>query len=249
MLDRTSFRLSAALLAVGEILFIAFGILHPAHEDPNQHRAVFTEYAHSHNWTSVHIGQFAAMAFIVAGLLVLLIAVDVRSGTFGWIARLAGVSAVVTLALYGVLQAIDGVALKHAVDAWISAPHAQQVSAFENAETVRWLEWGARSYQQFMQGLTLLLVGVLVVGTARIPKAIGYLIALSGGAYVIQGFVIGSEGFSATADRPGFFALILQFVWVAWLAVHAWRTKHVSDGLDRDFVPRVSLLEGAPIAE
>ena len=44
MLDRASLRLSAALLAVGELLLIAFGILHPAHEDPNQHRAVFTEY-------------------------------------------------------------------------------------------------------------------------------------------------------------------------------------------------------------
>ena len=212
---------------------IAFGIFHPAHEDPNKHQAVFTEYAHSRNWTSVHIGQFAAMALIVAGLLVLLVAVNANTGTFGWIARLAGVSAVVTLALYGVLQAVDGVALKHAVDAWITAPHAQQASAFANAETVRWLEWGTRSYQQFMQGVTLLLVGILIIGTARLPKAIGYLAALTGLAYLVQGFVIGSEGFSAGADHPGFLALISQFGWVVWLSVTAWRVQDTSRGLDR----------------
>jgi hypothetical protein len=161
-------------------------------------------------------------------------ALDVQSATLRWIARFAAGSAAVTLALYGVLQAVDGVALKHAIDAWASAPHAQQASAFRDAELIRWLEWGVRSYQQFMQGATLILVGALIVATARIPKAIGYLAAFSGLAYIIQGFVIGSEGFSTTADTPGLTALVLQLAWIACLAVTALRTKsRLHDDFDR----------------
>jgi hypothetical protein len=39
---------------------------------------------------------------------------------------IGAVSAIVTLAPYGVLQAVDGVALKQAVDAWVSAPDAER---------------------------------------------------------------------------------------------------------------------------
>jgi hypothetical protein len=37
-------------------------------------------------------------------------------------------SATVTLALYGVVMAVDGVALKQAVNAWVNAPDAQSSS-------------------------------------------------------------------------------------------------------------------------
>jgi hypothetical protein len=67
------------------------------------------------------------------------------------VGRFGAVSAVVTLALYGVLQAADGVAPKHAVDAWVSAPDPEKAGRFASAEAIRWLEWGLRSYQSFMR--------------------------------------------------------------------------------------------------
>ena len=54
--------------------------------------------------------------------------------------RFAAVSVVVALALYGALQAVDGIALKHTVDAWANAPEAEKATRFASAETVRWLE-------------------------------------------------------------------------------------------------------------
>jgi hypothetical protein len=57
------------------------------------------------------------------------------------VARLGAVSAAVALALYGVLQAVDGVALKQVVDAWVRAPEAEKAARFASAETIRWLEW------------------------------------------------------------------------------------------------------------
>ena len=64
--DRTLLRLSATLLFVGELLSLLVGLLHPAHENPNNHSAVFAEYAASTNWTAVHLGQFVGIAVITS---------------------------------------------------------------------------------------------------------------------------------------------------------------------------------------
>jgi hydrogenase/urease accessory protein HupE len=49
-----------------------------------------------------------------------------------------------------------------------------------------------------MFDLTLILLGSAVALTARLPRPLGYLMGLSGLAYIAQGWVLGSEGFSAT---------------------------------------------------
>src|SRR4051794_39627881 len=88
MADPASLRLAAILLLAGELLSLLAGILHPAQANPNDHPAVFAEYASSANWTAVHVGQFVGMAVVVAGLLVLLAALDVGSGAPAWAGRL-----------------------------------------------------------------------------------------------------------------------------------------------------------------
>jgi hypothetical protein len=224
MVDRATLRPSAVLLAVGFVLYVMVGLLHP--DGPaNNHRAVFAEYASSSSWTAVHLGQFAGMAVIIAGLLVLYVALDIRAGGAAWPARLGAVSAAVALGLYGVLQAVDGVALKQAVDAWASAPESEKVARFAGAETIRWLEWGTRSYQSFMFGLTLILLGSAIAWTARLPRALGYLMGLSGLAYVVQGWVLGSEGFPPSNTFAILAGYVLILAWIIWLVVVAWRTK------------------------
>ena len=49
-------------------------------------------------------------------------------GTPRWLGFFGAISAGVALALAGVLYAVDGVALKQAVDAWVSAPAAEQAA-------------------------------------------------------------------------------------------------------------------------
>ena len=176
----------------------------------------------------MHLGQFVGMAVIIAGLLVLYFALDIRDGGAAWVARLGAVFAAVALGLYGVLQAVDGVALKQAVDAWMSAPEAEKAARFASAETIRWLEWGTRSYQSFMFGLTLILLGSAVALTARLPRALGYLMGLSGLAYIVQGWVLGSEGFPETDKFAILGGYVLILAWITWLVVVAWRTKESS---------------------
>ncbi|MFP5346410.1 MAG: hypothetical protein ACLGIA_05235 [Actinomycetes bacterium] len=219
-----SLRLPAALLLVGQLLYIVVTQLH-ADGHANDHPAVFAEYAASGIWTAVHVGQFAATAVLLAGLFALFFALDRRAGTARWAARLGAASAAVTLALYGVVMAVDGVALKQSVDAWASAPDAEKATRFATAEAIRWVEWGARSYQELAMGLTLLLFAAAVARTAGIPRPVAYLMALSGVAYLAQGWVAGTDGFTRTHDIAIVLGWVLDLAWMVWLAVLAWRTR------------------------
>ncbi|MFG2558398.1 DUF4386 family protein [Streptomyces sp. NPDC048496] len=221
---RKSLRLSATLLLVGQLLYIAVTQFH-ADGDANNHPAVFAEYAGSGIWTVVHLGQFAGMAIFLAGLLALFFALDVQAGTARWAGRFGAASAVATLALYGVLQAVDGVALKQAVNTWADAPGTEKAARFASAEAIRWLEWGVRSYQNFALGLALLLFAAALVRTAWVPRPIAHLMGLSGLAYLVQGWVVGSVGFSRTETIAIVLAFVLDVAWMIWLVVVAWRMQ------------------------
>ena len=115
MIDRASLRMSAGLLLAGQVLYIVITQFH-AGGDANDHRAIFAVYAGSGIWKAVHVGQFACAAILLAGLVALPFAVSGQAGT-RWAGRFGAASAVVALALYGVLQAVDGVGNKEVDDA------------------------------------------------------------------------------------------------------------------------------------
>ncbi len=221
---RTSLRLSAWLMLVGQLLYVVVTLLH-ADGVANDHPAVFAEYAGSTIWTVVHLGQFACMAVLLAGLFALFFALDIQAEVPRWAARCGAASAVVTLALYGAVLAVDGVALKQAVNAWASAPDAEKAARFASAETIRWLEWGMRSYQNFVLGLAVILFAAAVARTAWIPRPIAYLMGLSGLAYFVQGWTAGSEGFSPTHQIAIVVTEAVNLVWMIWLVVVAWRME------------------------
>jgi hypothetical protein len=230
MTDRTTLRVSALLLVLGDLLTGLAGLFHPGRENPNDHPAVFAEYAASANWTSVHLGQFVGMAVLVAGLLVLFGALyATAAGPPQWAARLGAIAAAVSLALYGVLQAVDGVALKQAVDAWARAPEADKAARFATAEAVRWLEWAIRSYHSLMLGLALVLCAAAIVWTARARGVIGYLMGLSGLAYLVQSWILGSEGFSARLTLPQLLGYVLVLAWSLALGLTAWRMRESAE--------------------
>ena len=219
--DRTSVRMSATLLLVGQLLYIVITQLHAGGE-ANNHPAIFAAYARSGIWTTVHVGQFTATAILLAGLLALSSSLD---GTARWAARFSAAAAAVALALYGVVMAVDGVALKQAVNAWASAPDAEKPARFASAEAIRWIEWGARSYQNFALGLALLLLAAAVGRTAGLSRPVAYLMGLSGLTYLAQGWVAGTDGFTRTHDMLIVLAWVLNLAWMIWLAVAARRAQ------------------------
>ena len=219
---RPSLRLSATLLLVGQFLSIAITQFHTG-GDMNNHPAIFAAYAASGIWSAVHLGQFAAMAILLAGLFALGFALDAQDAAARWAGRFGAAAAVAALALYGALQAVDGVANKQADVAWVNAPEAEQAARFASAEAVRWVEWGMRSYHDVALGLALLLVAAAVGRTAGVPRPIGYLMGLTGLTYLAQGWVVGEEGFSQTESIAIVLAWVLGLAWMIWLAAVAWR--------------------------
>src|SRR5438094_503931 len=67
--------------------------------------------------------------------------------------------------------------------------------------------------------------GSVIAWTARIPRPVGYLMGLSGLAYLAQGWVLGTEGFSVTNRLPTLLGIVLVLVWSVWLLITAWRMK------------------------
>jgi hypothetical protein len=217
-----SLRLAASLLLVGQLLYIVVTQFHTG-GDANNHQAIFAAYAASELWTAVHAGQFAAMAILLAGLLVLSLAVDAQDVGAVWLGRFGAAAAVAALALYGGLQGVDGVANKQADIAWLNAPESEQAARFASAEAIRWIEWGLRSYHDYALGLAFLLVGLAITRATWASRQLGAVIALSGIIYLVQGWVAGVEGFSPTQSMAIVLAWIVSLVWMIWLAIIARR--------------------------
>lgn len=224
-ISRNLLRWAAVLLLAGILVTFLAGSSHPDHVDANDHSAAFTEYSNDKDWVLVHLGQFIGMAIIIAGLLAMFSALNIHSGAAELVGKFGVVSAVVALGLYGVLQAVDGVALKQAVDAWAHAPEVEKAARLASAEAIRWMEWAVRSYQSFMLGLTFILFAAAAVWSARLPKMIGCLMAISGLAYLAQGWVLGVEGFSQSNAIPTLTGIISIVAWSVWLLIFAIRMK------------------------
>jgi hypothetical protein len=223
MVDRTLLRLSATLLFIGLVLSTVLQFPHPA--GGPTYEATFANYAASGDWAAIHLGQFVGEAVLLAGLLVLFFALGVSEGTPRWLGFFAAIAAGVALVLAGVLYAVDGVALKQAVDAWASAPAAEKVTRLASAEAIRWLEWGTNSYWNFMQGLALVLYAIVIVWTARVPRLIGYLMGLSGLAFTVLGWLVGTRGFTSADTVPTDAGYGFLFALTIWLLIVAWWRK------------------------
>jgi hypothetical protein len=224
VIDRASLRMSAVLLLAGQVLYIVVTQFHTGGE-ANDHPAIFAAYASSGIWKAVHVGQFVCAAILLAGLVALPFAIGADAARSRWAGRFGAVSAGAALALYAVLQAVDGVGNKEVDDAWISAPNAEKAARFASAEAMRWLEWGARSYHDFALGLALLLIAAAIVRSGAVPRPLGYLMGLSGLTYLMQGWVVGAEGFSATHTILILVAWVLTLAWMIWLVIVAWRMQ------------------------
>ena len=220
-IDRTSLRLSATMLLVGQVLYVVVTLMHTGGE-ANNHPAIFAAYAGSGIWTAVHVAQFACLVIMLGGLLALFSILEVEAGTARLAGRMGTAATTATLALYGAVLAVDGVALKHAVNAWANAPEVEKAARFASAETMRWLEWGTRSYANFTLGLAVLL-GAAVVRRALLPRPIAYVMGLAGLTYLVQGWFAGVEGFSPTHTLGIVAAEVLNAVWMMWLLVAASR--------------------------
>ena len=127
------------------------------------------------------------------------------------------------------LQGIDGVALKHAVDSLATAPAALHDAAFHDAELVRWMEWSMAGYYRIAFGLTAVLSGVAVARSRALPRWTAAPAVLSGVAFVIDGVNVSYHGF-AGANLPNLVSLASFVLFAVAATAAAWRPVTARSG-------------------
>ena len=209
---RAELRLAGGLLVVGFLLNALSTLLHPTGQE-DDHRAIFAEYAASDPWIAVHLGQFVGVLLALAGLFVIY-RVMRATGRSTLLAHLAAAATVATAAIWAVLQGLDGVGLKQAADAWVSAPAREKQFRFADAETVRWLEWGFQSYFRLLLGLSLAVFGAAMLTGRLVAAWLGWTAVLAGVCSVAIGVDVGYNGLASELQDAlsiAFLVVVLVF--------------------------------------
>ena len=217
-------RIGAIALPLGIILFVVVtAILHPNREAPMDNPAIFTEYAQSDSWVAVHLAQWFAALLIIGGLVALYYSITTKPEANAAVARFGFAAALLTGASLTMLQAVDGVALKWAVDAWASAPAGGEVAAFSAAQALRWTEYALQSYSFILLGLTFILYGLTIALGNVYPRWLGWLAAASGVAWIVHGLMVPYIGLFDSIPR--LVAIVLMALWAFIIAALMWRNS------------------------
>ena len=224
MAERTLLRLVGGLLVGGLVLTVLVTHEHPAGHDDN-YPVIFAKYAKNNDWVAVHLIQFATVLLVLGGLLVLYRVLQLR-GLVPVLAGIAAAAAIATAAAWAALQAIDGVALKHAVDAWAGASGAQKAIRYADAQTVRWAEYGMNTYFRLLLGLAVALFGTAIARTGIVARWLGWAAVIGGLAYMASGVAVAYAGFeSGFESADGIVAQLGFLIFAVGLLVTGVRRK------------------------
>jgi hypothetical protein len=214
-------RLGAGAAFGGAAALLVGTLLHPADADPNDAAAAFAEYAADSHWVASHLAQFVGLALLGAALVALAAAAG-RGRAAAW-ARIAVAGAAASVAVAAALQAVDGVALRVAVERWAAAAGDARARAFEAAFAVRQIEVGLASLVSLLFGLTLLALGVAMRLGRRLPGWLAWLGLAGGLGLLAAGVAQAYTGFSAVAMALSMSASAVLLVWAVAAGVVMWR--------------------------
>jgi hypothetical protein len=217
------FRVGGIAAILGVIIFLLATLAHPMQTDPADAIAAFAEYAADRFWVASHLAQLLGVALITGGLLAL--SWRLRAGRAGVWAVLGGIGAIASVTTSGVLQAVDGIALKVMVDRWVSASPEEQALLFESAFAVRQIEIGLAGIVLLVFGLTAILYGCALWMSDEASNWLGGFGVATGVLLLGAGVMYAYTGFSATAmmaSMPG--SLLLTF-WGIGVGVYLLRSS------------------------
>jgi hypothetical protein len=226
--EHSMLRMGSVAFLVGVVITIVSTLFHASSEDLTNHPVVFEVYAKSGTWISAHIGQFAGVVLIFAGGFVALFKLLVKSGSssasaLAWLGLAVTIMAASTFAI---LQAVDGIALKRAVDSWYNTTDStateDKAIAFRIAQGIRWIEIGINSINRIIQGAVAIIFGVAITKSALLSRWIGVFGMFAGTVTIIAGVGVAYVGF-APLPVVGDMATITSLVWVVILAIFMWR--------------------------
>jgi len=219
----TTTRMGAIALPLGIILLVVASRFHPSREDAMDNPAVFTEYAQSESWVAVHLAQWVALLMLFGGLVALYYSITTTPDLGAVAARFGLAAVMLTAATFTMLQAVDGVALKWAVDTWASAPADQEAATFAAAEAVRWIEYAVQSLFTILLGLTLVLYGLAIALGTAYPRWLGLVAMGSGVGWIAHGVRVPYIGLSDSIGEA--VGAVLLYLWAFIMAFVMWRNS------------------------
>jgi hypothetical protein len=207
--DRQLLRSSGALLLGGFFFTTVVTVLFHPGGNEDVHEDIFARYADSAAWEWVHFAQFVGVLTALSGLIVLHQVLRPRAPR---LSAFAAGTTVATAAVWAVLQAVDGVTLKQAVDAWDAADGPERAVRLGDAEVVRWTEWGLQSYFRVTLGLALVLFGATILATRAVATWVGWVAAVAGLISVAVGVDVAYSGLESAFQAlavPAFQLVVL----------------------------------------
>ncbi len=234
-------RMGSVAFLAGLIIIIISTLFHASSEDLMDNPVVFAVYAESDTWIAAHIGQFAGVMLVFAGGFVALFRLLVKSesGMASALTWFGLVATILVASTFTILQAVDGIALKIAVDTWYAIPSPSTVDSeeektitFRVAEGIRWTEIGINSYNRILQGVVALIFGVAVIKSTLLSRWIGAIGIFAGAATIIAGVGIAYVGF-APLPIVGDVSTFISFAWIAILGTFMGRKTRVKKMISR----------------
>jgi hypothetical protein len=220
--------LSAVAAVIGPLFYVTVTLLHPP-GIANDHPATFRQYAMSQTWIAIHLAQLAALVVGLVGIAGVAASM-LRSQEKGRLLALLAVGLVaVSIPIAVVLQAVDGIALKRAVDAWVAEGGTVGSASFAAARAIRWLEEGLNAVLGLTLGLTVILAGAAMVRGALYPRLLGWVGAAIGIGVLIGAVVVAETGFSPSAQTWVLARNPALWAWTAAAGVLLWRRLRLLD--------------------
>jgi hypothetical protein len=248
-------RMGSVAFLAGLAIAIVSTIIHPTGtgEELMNNLFIFAVYAEDDLWIASHIGQFAGILLIYAGGFVALFRLLSRpeSGTTvaSALAWFGLVTAILTASVFTILQAVDGIALKIAVDTWYVIPsppssaeagdagggteEGEKAIALRVAEGLRWTEWGIQAYYRMLQGAVALIFGVAIVKSSVLSSWICAVGIAAGVVGIAAGVVVAYVGFSSVRDPVADLSTLILYPWIVILGIFMWRKTRVKKLINR----------------
>jgi hypothetical protein len=219
---RPPYRFLTTLGLLGPVLLTAGTVLHPAHADPGSPAAAFAEYAGVSRglWVAAHLLQLGGITALVLVVVLLAQLVD-RTGRSA-AARVTTVLGTAGLATAAVLQAVDGVALKAAVDLWSGAEEGRS-QLFAAALAVRQVEIGLDALFALLLAASLVTLGTSLSTAPGGSRGLGALALVTAGAAAANGATLALDGFSAATMLATTVSGALALLWLLLVAAWGWR--------------------------
>jgi hypothetical protein len=234
-LERPMLRMGSMAFFAGLAIAVGSTAIHPTGtgEELMNNPFIFGVYAEDPLWVASHIGQFAGILLIFAGGFVALYRLLVQSDSGTTASALAWfglVTAIITASTFTILQAVDGVALKIAVDTWYAIPSGEEERKaiyLGVAEGLRWTEWGTQAYYRMLSGAVSLIFGVAIVKSVVLSRWIGAVGIAAGVVSIAAGVVVAYVGFSSARDLVADLSTFIFYPWLVILGIFMWRKTRV----------------------